>query len=407
MDESRLDNLARSLGSPRTRRNALVSLGSLAALSAVGEDHGKAKKKKECSKKQVKCGRKCRSVTKDPRHCGACNNACPTGAKCVNGQCARTGNPPQCVENDNNCGGCGNACSRDTYCYIGQCLPRYEHDLTIPVPQPPEAFAIFVDATGDIFAAVANCVCRFSSSGALKRTFGVCGSPDGNGMDQLSVPSGVIAYGSNIIVSDNENNRVQIFGPDDTAAWMTLRTGPGSGPNQVHSPDEMALDRDGNIYLADSRNHRVTKFNSSWARMMQFGTGVAGTSTLQLNHPVGVAVDRSGRVHVADGGNDRIMVFAPDGSFLRTFGSLGSAPGRLNYPISVAVASNGDIFVADHFNYRVQQFDSVGNLIHVFPIPGEQQRPWSVAVDSGDNLYIGTNRDGIWRYSLKASKPSA
>jgi DNA-binding beta-propeller fold protein YncE len=169
----------------------------------------------------------------------------------------------------------------------------------------------------------------------------------------------------------------------------------------------MALDRDGNIYLAERRNHRVTKFNSSWARLMQFGTGVEGASTLQLSGPSGVAVDRAGRVHVADGGNDRIMVFAPDGSFIRTFGSLGSAPGRLDYPISVAVASNGDVFVADHYNYRVQQFDSVGNLIHVFPMPGEQQRSWAVAVDSADNLYIGTNSDGILRYSLRASKPSA
>lgn len=406
MDESRFDNLARALAALRTRRNALVSLGSLAALSAVGEEPGKAKKKKGCSKKQVKCGRKCRSVTKDPRHCGACDNACLPGARCVNGQCARSGNPPQCVENDSNCGGCGKACSRDTYCRIGQCVPRYEQDLTVPIPAA-DPDAVFIDATGDIFVAggPGNCIYRFAPSGALKRTFGVCGAPSGNRMDQFHDPRGVVAFGSAIIIAERGNDRVQIFGPEDTAAWMTLTTGSGSGNNQVSGPQEMTRDKDGNIYLADSGNHRVTKFNASWARMMQFGTGVAGASTLQLNGPRGVAVDRSGQVHVADTGNDRIMVFAPDGSFIRTFGSLGTALGRLEIPESVAVASNGDIFVAESGNLRVQQFDSVGNLIRVFSFPSGEV--WGVTVDGADNLYIGHETKGILRYSLKASKPSA
>lgn len=411
MDESRFDNLARALAALRTRRHAIASLGGVAALTALGREHVRAKPvRKSCKKSQTRCGgRKCITLKKDPRHCGACNNACPSGARCVNGQCARSGNPPQCVENDNNCGGCGKACSRDTYCRIGQCVPRYEHDLTIPKPSEDGdgAEAVFVDATGDIFAAggSANCVYRFAPSGALKRTFGVCSTSPGNRMDQFDDPRGVVAYGLNIIISDTWNNRIQIFGPDDTAAWMTLRDGSGSGTNQVNRPDEMTLDKDGNIYLADSGNHRVTKFNASWARMMQFGTGVSGTSTLQLNGPLGVAVDRSGRVHVADTLNHRIMVFAPDGSFVRTFGSLGTAPGRLESPDSVAVASNGDIFVAD--NFRVQQFDSVGNLIRVFSLPPNAGIAYGVAVDGADNLYVATESNGILRYSLKAAKPSA
>ena len=334
MDEYRFDNLARALGALRTRRHAIVSLGGVAALTTLGREHVSAKPvRKSCKKSQTRCGgRKCITLKKHPRHCGACNNACPTGAKCVNGQCARY------RESSAMCG------ERQQLRRVWQgLLARYllphrsvRAALRTRFHSWPVAFpeAVFVDASGDVFAVDSdgNCVKRFAQSGTLKHTFGVCGSASGNGMHQLSAPEGVVAYSTNIIIADSANNRMQIFGPDDTAAWMTLSSGSGSGNNQVSRPFEMTRDKDGNIYLADSGNHRVTKFNASWARMMQFGTGVAGTSTLQLNGPKGAAVDRSGRVHVADTGNHRIQVFAPDGSFVRTFGSLGTAPGRLQFP---------------------------------------------------------------------------
>ncbi|MFT4037541.1 MAG: 6-bladed beta-propeller [Thermomicrobiales bacterium] len=407
MNASRFDNLARSLGTSQTRRKAVLTLGAMAPLVANAPKPGIAKPK-GCRKGLKKCGRKCVALKKHSKHCGACGNACPSGGRCKDGQCVISGIPQQCVENDSNCGGCGKACSRDTYCRIGQCVPRYEHDLTITMPPLSSAESVFVDATGDIFVAggAGHCVSRFTSSGVLKRTFGVCGAPGGSGMNQFNFAGGVVACGSNIIITDTGNNRAQIYGPDDTAAWMTLTSATGSGSNQISMPHEMSMDKDRNIYLADAGNSRVIKFNSSWAHMMQFGTGVAGIGTLQLNHPQSAVADRNGRVHVADTSNHRVMIFAPDGSFVRTFGSLGATPGRFHAPESIAVASNGDIFVSESMNRRVQQFDSVGNLIRVFELPSGFD-PYGITVDSADTLYVGIETQGVQRYTLRAAKPSA
>lgn len=57
------------------------------------------------------------NVVTDPKHCGACGNACAAGTPCIDGKC---GCPPgkiacfgMCVDpqtDDNHCGGCGNQC---------------------------------------------------------------------------------------------------------------------------------------------------------------------------------------------------------------------------------------------------------------------------------------------------------
>ena len=61
----------------------------------------------------------------------------------------------------------------------------------------------------------------------------------------------------------------------------------------------------------------------------------------------GVAVDGSGNVFVADQLNNRIQVFDNTGTFLTTWGSLGSGDGQFNDPAGVAVDGSGNVFVAD------------------------------------------------------------
>ena len=64
-----------------------------------------------------------------------------------------------------------------------------------------------------------------------------------------------------------------------------------------------------------------------------------------------------------DSYNDRIQQFAPGGTFVRSFGSTGTAPGQFQLGINGGLAiRGGSLFVADQNNHRVQRFtlDSTG-----------------------------------------------
>ena len=79
--------------------------------------------------------------------------------------------------------------------------------------------------------------------------------------------------------------------------------GTGLLPQQLNSPDRVAVDGSGNLYIADRRNHRIQKVAADGTITTVAGTGTAGFSgdgsaatAAQLNYPVGVAVDGSGNL---------------------------------------------------------------------------------------------------------------
>lgn len=69
-----------------------------------------------------------------------------------------------------------------------------------------------------------------------------------------------------------------------------------------------------------------------------------------------VAVDASGNVFASDPHLDRIDEFTNTGTFVRTWGCMGSGDGTLNVPEGIAVDGNEHVFVADSRNNRIQKF---------------------------------------------------
>jgi DNA-binding beta-propeller fold protein YncE len=91
-----------------------------------------------------------------------------------------------------------------------------------------------------------------------------------------------------------------------------------------------------------------------------------------FNSPRGVAVGPDGNVYVADTQNSRVVVLSPDGTMLRTFGTLsvvneadpaGPPLGTLREPWGIAVDADGRVIVADTWNHRVQIFSAEGEPI--------------------------------------------
>ncbi len=181
----------------------------------------------------------------------------------------------------------------------------------------------------------------------------------------------------------------------------------------------VALDASDNLYIADWNNHRIRKVDAATGFISTVaGTGTSGFSgdgaaatAAQLNSPHGVAVDASGNLFIADTYNQRIRkvdavtknISTVAGNGTAGFGGDGAAAtaAQLNWPDDVAVDASGNLFIADTDNRRIRKVGTDGNISTVagtgrsgFSGDGaaataaQLYRPYGVALDASDNLYI-------------------
>jgi sugar lactone lactonase YvrE len=160
-------------------------------------------------------------------------------------------------------------------------------------------------------------------------------------------------------------------------------------------PHGIYVDKDGNVWVTDARvgegkGNQVFKFSPEGKVLLTLGkAGVAGTGNDVFNLPSDVIVAPSGDIFVADGhgedSNARIVKFSKDGTFIKTWGKKGSAPGEFDTPHSLALDSKGRLFVADRSNNRIQIFDQDGKFLEQWKQFG---RPSGVYIDKKDVLYV-------------------
>jgi DNA-binding beta-propeller fold protein YncE len=100
----------------------------------------------------------------------------------------------------------------------------------------------------------------------------------------------------------------------------------------------------------------------------EFGT--EGTAPNQLTNNINdLQVAPDGDVVVTNAGSYRIQTYTPGGSFVRAFGSSGSAPGQFFNPSGTAIQNDGTIFVMDAGDGQVEVFDAAGSFVRQFPTP--------------------------------------
>jgi len=216
--------------------------------------------------------------------------------------------------------------------------------------------------------------------------------------------------------------------PDRQSLWVLERCGDYNGPGCAESdlpaimkfdasgrllqsfgagmfnyPHGLAVDHEGNVYVTDGRDgggkgHTVLKFNPAGELVLTLGQpGVAGEGPYTLNRPSDVAVARNGDIFVADGHsgmdtNMRIVKYSRDGTFIKEWGTKGSAPGQLNGAHGLAFDSRGRLFVADRENRRVQIFDQDGGFIDAWTQFGS---PSGIFISPDDVLYVADLSQGI------------
>ena len=248
---------------------------------------------------------------------------------------------------------------------------------------------------------------------------------------KLCKPLGVAVNERNeIAVTDNDNDRIQVFNRKGTYLRSFGRKGDKNG--EFNFPCGISFDKNDNIIVVDTNNHRVQCFSERGEHLNTFSS--KGILDHELKFPHGLSVDSDGNIIVADRFNKLIKIFHEDGQFLRTigeegsftfpyhcvqhdnylivsdsdehclkvfsgdgtflykFGKKGEGDGEFNKPRCLSINKAGHLMVCDLFNHRVQVFELSGNFVAKFGTKGsgigEFNCPLSAAVLSDGRIVV-------------------
>jgi DNA-binding beta-propeller fold protein YncE len=163
-----------------------------------------------------------------------------------------------------------------------------------------------------------------------------------------------------IFALDRGAHPVIVFDTDGDfiSAW-------GEGVFRV--PHGLYIDSQDYVYVADCSTHLVSKFTSDGQLVREWGTRDGPSATFYgepFSAPTGVAFGPSGRMYVSDGsGNFKVQVFAPDGSFLKSWGKPGTGPSEFAVVHALDVDLDERVYVCDRENRRIQIFDQEGKYL--------------------------------------------
>ena len=238
---------------------------------------------------------------------------------------------------------------------------------------------------------------------AYVATIGVSGVA-GNDNDHLDYPLGVAVNSDYILVSEGNNNRVQVFQISNRQYITTMATF-GTQPGGIWNPHDVAFDSSGNIYIADSYNHLVQFFvkgsGATWTYSRKIGTtNIPYVTDSHHFYKPRVAIDPNNNILVLEEDGQRLLKLTPNGTLVFQIGTAGIEydPNRgtadnshFLYPHAVATDKIGNVYVADHC--RVQKYSPTGNYMSTLGGTcgtGVYQFNWAtgVAVDNNGNIYV-------------------
>jgi len=81
-------------------------------------------------------------------------------------------------------------------------------------------------------------------------------------------------------------------------------------------------------------------------------------------------VDQEGNIYIVDRVSSSVKKFAPDGTFIKSFGSRGEGPGEMQSPFMVAILKDV-VFVTDYAVQRMVKFNTSGEFLENFPLKGQ------------------------------------
>jgi len=290
---------------------------------------------------------------------------------------------------------------------------------------------VTADGSGNVYFAdiASNCVRKITggviTTVAGTGTQGFSGDGGAAISAQLFHPQGVaIDGGGNLYIVDTGNYRIRKVTPAgiiSTIAGNGTNGSSGDGAAATSAqllPTAIAVDGVGNLYIGDANHERIRMVTLAGTISTIAGNGTAGftgdggaATSAELNEPQGVAVDPTGNVYIADFVNHRIRKVTPSG-VISTFagnGTVGSGgdggaatSAALQSPLGVFADNQGNLYLADATGSRIREVNTSGIISTVagtgtqgfggdggLATLAEVNSPYTLAVDSVGNLYIG------------------
>lgn len=132
----------------------------------------------------------------------------------------------------------------------------------------------------------------------------------------------------------------------------------GTGPGEFAPEGGIAIGPNSHTYVADFLNGRVVEFGPDGSFVRSFGS---------LGEPEGIAVAPDGKVYVASQGAGRIFIFSAEGALLGEIGNPGEGAGQMIEPSGLAIDPvSGNLFVVDKGMHRVDVFTTEGQFVRAF-----------------------------------------
>ncbi len=164
----------------------------------------------------------------------------------------------------------------------------------------------------------------------------------------------------------------------------------------------VACDRHDRVYVFNRGEHPMLVFAPDGSFLRSWGEGL-------FARPHGVFVGPDDAVYCTDDLDHTVRKFTPDGQLLLTLGASGKPSetgatsvdyrtivrpgGPFHYPTNVALSPEGEIYVADGYgNARVHKFSPDGRLLLSWGSPGagpgQFHVPHGIAVDRQGTVYV-------------------
>ena len=206
------------------------------------------------------------------------------------------------------------------------------------------------------------------------------------------------------------------------------------GAGQIIWPHGLDVDAQGNVWVADARlanenelrenpaarslGSVVRKFSPGGELLLTIGTpGAMGDPPTHLTEPNDVLIAPNGNIFIGEthgaqfqnepgpNAKGRITVWAPDGTFIKSFGEWGWEDGQFRAPHSLAMDSQGRLFVADRGNNRIQIFTQDGEHLDTWyqfsRISGLHIDPTNDMLYAIDSESDPNYNPGGWRKGLR------